>query len=195
MPSHSPGLQEQGNLLIRSTFMHGSPNTGFFSFFLFSFFLLKYLLHRDLITDCFANVFLPAQAVFSWLRMLALVSYRWGWPSCTSNEWLRLSGGVGDCWDLLYTQHVSLCYWWYLLLVCFPCPGASWLKQLISSLSLVLCLWLKIHALADKLHLVKCALKVTEVLSWTTALPSSLSGYPSTISPNHKPSFLQLALH
>lgn len=48
-----------------------------------------------------------------------------------------------------------------LLLLCFSCTGTRWLKWLIFSLSLRLCLWPKIHTLADKLHLVRCALKVT----------------------------------
>lgn len=122
MPTHSPGLQEQGTLLIRSTLIHSSPNTDFFSFFLLCFFfLLEYLLHKGNTFGSyhwlFCQWFLPAQAVFSWLRMLLLVSYRWGWQCCTNNEWIRLCGGMGDCWDLFYTRHVSLCYWWYS----FPC--------------------------------------------------------------------------
>lgn len=48
-----------------------------------------------------------------------------------------------------------------LLLLCFSCTGTRWWKWLIFSLSLRLCLWPKIHTLADKLHLVRCALKVT----------------------------------
>lgn len=59
------------------------------------------------------------------------------------------------------------------LLVCFSYPGASWLKQLTSSLSLMLCLWLKFHTLADKLHQVKCAFKVI----WSTFLDNCPSQF------------------
>lgn len=97
-------------VLIRSTLIHGSPSTGFVSFSFLFFFHLEIsvrVIHLDPITDCFANVFLPAQTVFKWLRMLVLASYRWGWQCCTSSEWIRVGGG--DYWDLLCAQHMPLC--------------------------------------------------------------------------------------
>lgn len=116
-------------VLIRSTLIHGSPSTGFVSFSFLFFFHLEIsvrVIHLDPITDCFANVFLPAQTVFKWLRMLVLASYRWGWQCCTSSEWIRVGGG--DYWDLLCAQHTPLCCQQYPSPCVLFLPGGKLIK-------------------------------------------------------------------
>lgn len=164
-------------VLIRSTLIHDSPNTWFvsFSFLFFFFFHLEIsvrVIHLDLITDCFANVFfLPAQTVFRWLHMLVLVSYRWGWQCCTSSEWIRVGGG--DCGGLLCAEHMPLCCWHYPSPCVLFLPRGELIKAAHIIPELVLCLWLKFHTLADKLHQVKCAFKVI----WSTFLDNCPSQF------------------
>lgn len=201
MQSHSPGLQGKPDW-IQSTLIHGSPSTLFVSFSFLLFFspnleISVRAIHLDPITDCFANVFLPAQTVFRWLHMLVLISYRWGWQCCTSSEWIRV--GRGDCWDLLCAQHMSLCCWQYPSLCVLFLPRSKLIKaaHIIPELGALLATkdsyhshWL-INYTEANVH----ALKLLEALSWTTALPSSLFGQSCTICPSHKPSLLQLGLH
>lgn len=122
MLSHSPGLQGNqfwySQLLFMAVLAH-SLFPFLSSFFFFHLKISVRVIHLDMITDCFANVFLPAQTVVRWLRMLVLVSYRWEWQCCTSSEWIRVGGG--DCWDLLCAQHMSLCSWQ------FPSPYVRFL--------------------------------------------------------------------
>lgn len=75
-------LDCKGNQIGYSQLLFMAALAHYLFLFLSSFFFSPNLeisvraIHLDPITDCFANVFLPAQTVFRWLHMLVLISYR-----------------------------------------------------------------------------------------------------------------------
>lgn len=116
-------------------------------------------MHLDLITDGVANGLcqhrlfsLVAYVSVSLLQVRVTVSYKWRvnqtWWGC---RWLLRRIVLSACFTLLLMISSSLC--------AFSAQGQADLSGLY--LPRAWCLWLKIHVLADKLHVVVCACKVS----------------------------------